>query len=178
MSILFASRDYSVASFPGDGDVNSCLVPDGTIFNPQYPSNCPYVTAVRGTMLYADQTVLDRESVMQVNLDGDAANFSSSGGFSNYFSQPDYQQAAVAEYFAAHNHSYPHYSQFQVDVNTTKGLYNLIGRVYPDVASNGAFMPTVVNGELGQWFGCSLAAPTFGSISMWLAKVHRSASQS
>jgi tripeptidyl-peptidase-1 len=128
VSILFASGDYGVASFPGDGEANGCLVPDGTIFNPQYPSNYPYVTSVGGTRLYADQTVLDRESVMQVNLGGDAANFSSSGGFSNYFSQPDYQQAAVAEYFAAHNPSYPYYSEFQVDVNTTKGLYNRIGR--------------------------------------------------
>jgi tripeptidyl-peptidase-1 len=114
-------------------------------------------------MLYAGQTVLDRESVMQWPL-SQAQNFSSSGGFSNYFPQPDYQEAAVAEYFVAHNPSYPYYSEFQVNLNTTKGLYNRIGRAYPDVASNGAFMPAFVNGELGQWFGASLAAATFASI--------------
>jgi tripeptidyl-peptidase I len=164
VSILFASGDFGVASAPGDGDANGCLGPDGVIFNPQYPSNCPYVTSVGGTMLYADQTVRDRESVMQVNLGGADANFSSSGGFSNFFSQPDYQKDAVADYFARHNPPYPHYSEFQVDVNTTKGLYNRIGRAYPDVASNGAFMNAIVNGNLEQFFGSSLAAPTFGSI--------------
>jgi subtilase family serine protease len=34
--------------------VNGCLGPEGKIFNPQYPSNCPYVTSVGGTMLYAE----------------------------------------------------------------------------------------------------------------------------
>jgi tripeptidyl-peptidase-1 len=164
VSILFSSGDYGVASYPGDGGANGCLGPEGTIFNPQYPSNCPYVTSVGGTMLYADQTVNDRESVMQWNLGGAAANFSSSGGFSNYFTQPAYQVAAVAEYFEKHSPSYPHYSGIQVDLNTTKGLYNRIGRGYPDVSSNGAFMPAFVNGELGYWFGASLSAPTFSSV--------------
>jgi tripeptidyl-peptidase I len=164
VSILIASGDYGVASSPGDGGANGCLGPKGKIFNPQYPSNCPYVTSVGGTQLYADQTVLDKESVMQVNLSGSAANFSSSGGFSNYFPQPSYQTAAVADYFKFHDPPYPYYSQLHVDVNTTKGLYNRIGRAYPDVASNGAYMPTFVNGELNQYFGTSLAAPTFASI--------------
>jgi tripeptidyl-peptidase-1 len=164
VSVSFASGDFGVASAPGDDSSNGCLGPEGKIFNPQYPSNCPYVTSVGGTQIYADQTVLDPESVMQVNLGGAAANFSSSGGFSNYFPQPSYQQAAVAQYFARHNPSYSYYSEFQVNLNTTKGLYNRIGRGYPDVASNGAYMPAYVNGELGQWFGTSLASPTFASI--------------
>lgn len=164
VSVLFASGDYGVASAPGDDSASGCLGPEGKIFNPQYPSNCPYVTSVGGTMLYPDQTVLDKESVMQVNLGGSAANFSSSGGFSNYFPQPDYQKAAIEKYFASHSPKYPYYSELQVDLNTTKGLYNRIGRGYPDVASNGAWMPAYVNGELGPWFGSSLAAPTFGSI--------------
>lgn len=115
-------------------------------------------------MLYADQTNNDPESVMQVNLGGTAVNFSSAGGFSNYFPQPSYQQAAVAEYFATAKLSYPYYSEFSVNVNTTKGLYNRIGRGYPDVASNGAYLPLYVQGELGYWFGTSLASPTFASI--------------
>jgi len=45
-SILVATGDYGVASFPGDGAENGCLGPSGTIFNPQYPNNCPYLTAV------------------------------------------------------------------------------------------------------------------------------------
>jgi tripeptidyl-peptidase-1 len=164
VSILFASGDYGVASFAGDPTANGCLGPDLAIFSPQYPSICPYVTSVGGTMLYADQTVKDAESVMQWNLGGTAANFSSSGGFSNYFGQPSYQTAAVEKYFKSYRPDHPYYSELNANFSTVKGLYNRIGRGYPDVASNGAFMPAYVNGKLGTWYGASLAAPTFSSI--------------
>jgi tripeptidyl-peptidase-1 len=39
-------------------------------------------------MLYADQTIEDPESAMQVNLGGSMANFISAGVFSNYFPRP------------------------------------------------------------------------------------------
>lgn len=154
-----------MASFPGDGAENGCLGPEGKIFNPQYPSNCPYVTSVGGTMLYADQTVYDPESAMQVNLGGTAANFSSAGGFSNYFPQPSYQKAALARYFETANPSHPYYSEFSVDVNTTTGVYNRIGRGYPDIAANGAYLRIFVDGsDDDHWFGTSLASPTFASV--------------
>ena len=115
-SILAASGDYGVASFPSEGvDGTGCLGPDAKIFNPQYPGNCPYITSVGGTMLYPNQTVDDPESVMHVDLGGTAVNFTSSGGFSNYFPQPWYQELAVAEYFAIANHHYPYYSEFGCD---------------------------------------------------------------
>lgn len=43
VTFLFASGDYGVGSFPGDGGPNGCLK-NGTVFNPQYPSGCPYLT--------------------------------------------------------------------------------------------------------------------------------------
>ncbi|KAJ5711583.1 subtilisin-like protein [Penicillium malachiteum] len=164
VSILFASGDYGVASFAGDGDENGCLGPDAKIFNPQYPSNCPYVTSVGGTMLYDDQTVEDAESVMHVNLGGTATNFSTSGGFSNYFPQPDYQKSAVEKYFKTADLSYPYYSEFEVDVNTTKGLYNRIGRAYPDVSANGANFRAYTDGVDYFYYGSSLASPLFASV--------------
>jgi tripeptidyl-peptidase-1 len=164
-SILFASGDYGVASFPTDEhSINGCLGPEGTIFNPQYPSNCPYVTSVGGTMLYNDQTVQNAESVMQVDLGGTAVNFSSSGGFSNYFSRPWYQELAVEHYFAVANPKYPYYSGINVDTNTTKGLYNRIGRAYPDVSANGAYFPAYNQAQLVHFFGASLASPIFASV--------------
>jgi tripeptidyl-peptidase I len=78
----------------------------------EYPNNCPYVTAVGGTMIYPNQTVYDPESVMRVNLTS-APYFASSGGFSNYFGQPSYQKSAVAEYFKKHDPGYPYYSQLE-----------------------------------------------------------------
>ncbi|OQD85399.1 hypothetical protein PENANT_c010G10600 [Penicillium antarcticum] len=163
-SILFASGDYGVASFPGDGSTNGCLGPESKIFNPQYPSNCPYVTSVGGTMLYADQTYKDDESVMHANLGGTAANFSSSGGFSNYFPRPDYQKATIAKYFEKAKLEYPYYSEMNVDLNTTTGLYNRIGRAYPDVAANGALFPAYAGGTKHHFYGASLSSPLFASV--------------
>ncbi|KAJ5896113.1 Aorsin [Penicillium subrubescens] len=163
-SILFASGDYGVASFPGDGSANGCLGPDQKIFNPQYPSNCPYVTSVGGTMIYPDQTVKDPESVMHVDLGGTAANFSTAGGFSNYFPQPAYQKHAVEKYFKKADLAYPYYSEFEVNVNTTKGLYNRIGRAYPDVAANGARFRAYTHGFDYHYYGSSLASPLFASV--------------
>ncbi|KAJ5618801.1 subtilisin-like protein [Penicillium lagena] len=164
-SILFASGDYGVASAAGDGGSESgCLGPDGLVFNPQYPSNCPYVTSVGGTMIYGDQTVEDAESVMHVNLGGTASNFSTAGGFSNYFPQPEYQRRAVEKYFKTADLTYPYYSEFGVDVNTTKGRYNRIGRAYPDVSANGAQYRAYMGGELYHFYGSSLASPLFASV--------------
>lgn len=140
-SILMSSGDYGVAGFPGDSSTNGCLGPDSTIFNPGGFVDCPYITAVGGTMLYRDQTINDAESVMQVDLGGTAANFSSGGGFSNYFPSPQYQQDAVETYFKRAKLTYPSYSEMNVDVTKTKGLFNRIGRAYPDVSANGAFFP-------------------------------------
>jgi len=167
-SILVASGDYGVGSFPGDGDVTlgdtGCLGPEGKIFNPQYPSNCPYITSVGGTLIYGNQTVYDRESVMHVNLGGTAVNFSSSGGFSNYYPQPSWQKAAVARYLEENPPPYPSYAEFSVNVNTTKGVYNRIGRAYPDVAANGANYRAFTNGVDYHWYGSSLASPLFASV--------------
>ncbi|KAJ6179418.1 hypothetical protein N7519_009879 [Penicillium mononematosum] len=163
-SILFSSGDYGVASLHNDGAANGCLGPEAKIFNPQYPSNCPYVTSVGGTMLYADQTVKDAESVMSANLGGDSANFTSSGGFSNYFPQPSYQKKAVEKYFQKAKLTYPYYSEMEVNLNKTKGLYNRIGRGYPDVSANGAVFPAYNGGKITHYYGASLASPLFASV--------------
>lgn len=163
-SIMVSSGDYGVASSPGDVSASGCLGPEGKIFNPTYPSNCPYVTSVGATMLYADQTVRDAESVMQVNLGGTAVNFSSAGGFSNFYSQPSYQKQAVEHYFDVAKPNYPFYSELNVDLNTTKGLYNRIGRGFPDVSANGAFLLMYIDGGLVHEFGTSLGSPNFASV--------------
>jgi len=40
---------------------------------------------------------------MDVNLGGTAQNFTSAGGFANYYAQPSWQKAAVARYLAENN---------------------------------------------------------------------------
>jgi tripeptidyl-peptidase-1 len=101
---------------------------------------------------------------MHVDLGGTAANFSTAGGFSNYFPQPEYQKHAVEKYFKKADLAYPYYSELEVNVNTTKGLYNRIGRAYPDVAANGARFRAYTHGFDYHYYGSSLASPLFASV--------------
>lgn len=94
--------------------------------------------------------------------------FATGGGFSNFFTPPSYQAKAVSDYLAKDLpfQSLPYYS---VNANATNvgengGIYNRIGRGYPDVSANGAFLLTYVNLTQGTYFGTSLASPIFGSV--------------
>ena len=68
------------------------------MFAPNYPADCPFVTAVGATMLPRNGSVYDEELVM--NVPEVAPHFSSGGGFSNFYTVPDYQKKAVDEYYA------------------------------------------------------------------------------
>ncbi|KAI9046921.1 hypothetical protein LZ554_008999 [Drepanopeziza brunnea f. sp. 'monogermtubi'] len=164
VSILFASGDYGVASFPGDGSESGCLGPNELIFNPQYPSGCPYVTSVGGSQIRTNGTVYDPEVVMLDDLGGDAVNFSSAGGFSNYFSRPTYQDGHVQTYFHRAHLTYPYYSALNTNVQNTTGIYNRRGRAYPDVSANGARFPAYIDGALYHFYGASLSSPLFASV--------------
>lgn len=87
----------------------ACQTNDGkntTRFLPVFPASCPFVTAVGGT------TFVQPEQ---------AAIFSS-GGFSDRYPRPSYQDKAVTEYLSKLG------SQWE-------GLYNPAGRGIPDVAA-------------------------------------------
>ena len=79
-----------------------------------------------------------------------AASFSA-GGFSNLFTQPSYQSAAVSEYIKAIG-------------DTNKGLFNASGRAYPDVSTQGVNFLVQVAGQAQSVQGTSASAPTFASI--------------
>ena len=106
-SMFVSSSDYGVGAPPGDPPgSNGCLSNlaeglNGTIFNPDYPADCPYITAVGATMLPRNGTVYDNELTMYVPEV--APHFSSAGGFSNFYSVPSYQKKAVEGYFADHD---------------------------------------------------------------------------
>jgi hypothetical protein len=73
---------------------------DGKIFAPSFPSTCPYVTSIGATQVSPGQSVSDPENACdQIIYSG--------GGFSNYFSMPDYQKTAVEGYLTSHPISYP-----------------------------------------------------------------------
>jgi tripeptidyl-peptidase I len=151
-SILTASGDYGVASFPGDDSPSGCLSGHGqnqTIYNPDYLSSCPYITSVGATQLYDDQTVLNKESVMQDDLGPGAELFSSTGGFSNRYGVADYQKKAVADYFARHDPGLPYYvaGPNGSNIGANSGVYNRAGRAFPDIryVCSAVRAPTIVN---------------------------------
>ena len=116
VSILFSSGDGGVAG----SQVGDCRSNDGkkTIqFLPTFPASCPFVTSVGGTHKIPESAV----------------DFSS-GGFSNYFTRPDYQSSAVGDYLKSIGDQY-------------KGLYNTSGRGLLVIFTLGVRMllPTVPN---------------------------------
>ncbi|KAG1782846.1 peptidase S8/S53 domain-containing protein [Suillus placidus] len=137
VSLLFSSGDHGV----GDGRANPasqrCKTNDGrniTTFLPMFPASCPYVTTVGGT----------------VNIPETAASFSS-GGFSNYFARPAYQEAAVSAYLA------------MLAPGTFEGLYNSTGRAFPDVAAQSESFSIIYQGQESLIAGTSCSSPTFAA---------------
>ncbi|POS76710.1 Pro-kumamolisin [Diaporthe helianthi] len=185
VSFLFASGDSGVGNFPepyGTSGPTGCLGPEHNIFNPTWPSNCPYVTNVGATKVYPGRTVFEPESAVYDPAGHPfSLNFSSGGGFSNVYPTPDYQQSAVATYFAEHDPGYPGYPYYsglaQHDpsdiyafpnvtllAGDTGGIYNRIGRGIPDVAANGDNIATYYGGIFGLNGGTSASTPIFAGI--------------
>ena len=79
-----------------------------------------------------------------------AATFSS-GGFSNYFSQPSYQTDAVRGYLSALG-------------STNSGRFNTSGRGFPDVAAQGVDYEVVIDGSVSGVSGTSCSSPAFASV--------------
>jgi tripeptidyl-peptidase-1 len=138
---LFAqlgSRGVSVIFSSGDNGVGSaCQSNDGkntTKFQPQYPAACPFVTSV-GSTRYLNET----------------ATFFSSGGFSDYWKRPSYQDDAVKAYFH-------HLGE------KNKPYFNRHGRGFPDVSAQGVGYRVYDKGVLKGYQGTSCSAPAFGGI--------------
>ncbi|KAK0107192.1 polynucleotide 3'-phosphatase [Cadophora gregata] len=129
-TVVFASGDSGVGSF--------CLTNDGsnrTTFNSQFPSSCPYVTAVGGT----------------TSVDPEEGVFFSSGGFSDLWARPAYQEAAVTSYLSKLGEK-------------NKGLFNPSGRAFPDVSAQSNNFTIVDKGIMGFVSGTSAAAPVFAGV--------------
>lgn len=163
VTFVWASGDYGVASYPGDDSDSGCLGTNQTVYNPSFPT-CPYVLNVGATRLYPTQTVNVSESAMEApEVD---VGFASSGGFANYFPVPDYQKSTLATYFKNHDPNLPSYNvnTDASNIGANGGVYNRIGRGFPDVSANGASLSTFLNGTAVHSWGTSLSAPIWGSI--------------
>ncbi|KAK8022785.1 Tripeptidyl-peptidase sed1 [Apiospora rasikravindrae] len=165
-TVVISSGDDGVgpvAACPRGGADNAT-----TIFAPDFASTCPYVLAVGSTEWDRHRnstTPKPGERLREVAT----ARFASGGGFSNIFATPEWQRAHVSHYVEKVGPTLPFapYGAFPKDgdfVNITHGVYNSLGRAYPDVAAVGD-RQVVYTG--GSWYligGTSLSAPVWGAI--------------
>ncbi|CAK5272853.1 unnamed protein product [Mycena citricolor] len=148
VTIVYSSGDGGVA---GNGDI--CLNADGSqsydgkMFNPSFPSTCPFVTAVGATQIARGKTVSDPETACTTVI-------YSGGGFSNYFDMPQYQAGAVKDFFTKYP---PTYGSDVFNNSQT-------ARAYPDIAANGANYVIAVDGVFGLVFGTSASAPVVAAM--------------
>ncbi|KZM23601.1 Tripeptidyl-peptidase I [Ascochyta rabiei] len=143
VSVIFSSGDTGVGS--------ACQTNDGkntTRFLPIFPASCPYVTAVGGTY----------------RVEPERAVSFSSGGFSDLWERPTYQDKAVRTYLEKLG------SQWE-------GLYNRDGRGFPDVAAQGRGFRVVDKGSQISVGGTSASAPVFASVVALLNNARLAAGQ-
>ncbi|CAK3952267.1 Tripeptidyl-peptidase sed2 [Lecanosticta acicola] len=130
VSVIFASGDLGVTS--------ACLANDGSNrerFLPVFPAACPFVTSVGATTGHAPERAIGI----------------SSGGFSDTWARPAYQDQAVTSYLRSIG-------------DLWKGLYNPQGRAFPDVAAQGMSLHVIDRGQEKLIDGTSLAAPIFAGV--------------
>ena len=108
-------RGISILESSGDTGVGAgCQTNNGTnlpTYDPQFPGTCPYITAVGGT-----------QNLPEVAWDA------SSGGFSNYFARPWYQDTAVNEYLTSRIG--------QATKDNVSPYTNFSGRGFPDISAH------------------------------------------
>ncbi|USP78331.1 Tripeptidyl-peptidase SED2 [Curvularia clavata] len=144
------TRGVSVIFSSGDtGPGSACQTNDGkntTRFMPTFPASCPYVTSVGGTF----------------GIQPEKAVEFSSGGFSDLYPRPAYQEKAVTSYLEKLGDRW-------------KGLYNPQGRGIPDVAAQGQNFQVVDKGRVILVGGTSASAPAFASVVALLNNARKAA---
>lgn len=160
-----ASGDTGVGGYQGEETPNGCLGANDTVFSPTQPNSCPYLTNVGATKIFPGKTPYDPESAVDDPAGHPySSDYYSGGGFSNIFSVPDYQAAAVKEYFQRAKPSYPYNFDGKYQNATNGGIYNRNGRGIPDVAANGDNIATYVGGSYALHGGTSASSPIFAAI--------------
>ncbi|KAL4803820.1 peptidase S8/S53 domain-containing protein [Aspergillus unguis] len=159
VSVVIASGDYGVI-------VDSCNGPNRTIFDPDFPATCPYVTVTGMTKLPVGGDPYNPHEVAAYAPDPDSPReFSSGGGFSNIFERPAYQDDAVEGYFSRAKLDLPFYETVNNEsMGAGGGVYNRIGRAYPDISLTGDGYLIYVRGMAGIGGGTSASAPLFGAM--------------
>lgn len=171
VTVLAASGDTGPASSQGtciDWESGTTNTSTTGRFSPNFPASCPWVTAVGGTQLDAENRTWTPGAAFPPETafmwqtkepNGSIAVVGSSGGgFSRLFPAPQYQTEAVASYLQNE-------SQRDHLTNLSQaGYFDARGRGYPDVSvtANGYLM--YVLGTLHQVLGTSAATPVVAAM--------------
>ncbi|KAI1298791.1 subtilisin-like protein [Xylaria venustula] len=163
-TIVISSGDSGV----GDNGYCPTKADGSEIFYPDYASTCPYVLSVGSTEWDRYSNATAEKPYEKLN-EVATARFPSGGGFSNIFPQPIWQALQVDKYLSTTAKTLPFdsYAQFSVDSDFSHiktGVYNRLGRAYPDVGAVGD-RQLVLGG--GNWYlvgGTSLSAPVWGAV--------------
>ncbi|KAL0931697.1 tripeptidyl peptidase a [Colletotrichum truncatum] len=138
---MMGLRGVTILESSGDTGVGApCRANDGSNkpqFTPTFPATCPYITAVGGTQAFGPEITW----------------IASGSGFSNYFKQAWYQEAAVTSYLATgiSSETKKYYEPFA----------NFSGRGFPDISAHSASppFPIVAADRLVGTGGTSASAP-------------------
>jgi tripeptidyl-peptidase-1 len=157
-------RGVTLVAAAGDWGVTG---PNNTLsscgYDPLFPTSCPFVVSVGGTQG-------KNEVACQGNMGG---IITTGGGFSNYYSQPSYQQANVAQYFTETSP----YSNPLVPNQS----FNRSNRGYPDISAQAAYYsvfsksPTNLDVVVA---GTSASAPVIAGMFSLINAARKAAGQS
>lgn len=129
----------------GSGDWGVGCAPTTKKFQADFTSSSPYVVSVGATTFPGTPGHITPTPGTEVGI-----GFSS-GGFSNQFTQPNYQQAAVAKFLAGKR-------------LPPSSMYNASGRGFPDVSAIGDEFQCTFNNKTSYVGGTSASSPTFAAV--------------
>lgn len=131
ITFVTGSGDWGVGCQANQGA--SC-----NVFTSDFPSSCPYVTSLGGT--YVDF----RGKEVSVDF--------SSGGFSNYFPRPKFQDKVVSDYL------------HETSIQGLLPMFNQSGRAFPDISTVSTNFQVFCDGVRMPVAGTSAATPTFAAM--------------
>lgn len=150
----------------GGGD---CMANDGSNkkrFQPGFPGTCPFVTTVSAASIVPLRQITNSFQVgSTTHIPERVVNFSS-GGFSNTFPRPSYQDAAVTTYLQAIGGMYSGLYKYvysnmlnNVLIVNISSPFSASGRGVPDIAAQGTRFKVILGGETKAIGGTSASTP-------------------
>eukprot|EP00771_Trimastix_marina_P004212 gnl/Trimastix_PCT/959.p2 GENE.gnl/Trimastix_PCT/959~~gnl/Trimastix_PCT/959.p2 ORF type:complete len:569 (-),score=176.49 gnl/Trimastix_PCT/959:702-2207(-) len=142
------SREFQKAAvrgitlLTGSGDWGTQCTKTCDRFRPDFPSSSPFITSLGATQYTWDASF---SSIID-----ETATSWSSGGFSDVFAMPRYQQGVVHE--------------FLNKTKTPTSYFNPRGRAFPDLSTIGLRFDVITGGLYSEVGGTSASTPTFGAM--------------